>query len=146
MYELHSLVKTVKKRKTVGRGGSRGGTSGKGTKGQNARSGGRVGPIFEGGQMPLHRRLPKRGFNNARFRQDWEIVSLKSIEDRFEAGSTINKAVLIERGLISGKGFVKVLGGHQLTKKFDVAVEACSKSAIEAITKLGGNVSLLLEE
>jgi large subunit ribosomal protein L15 len=146
MYELHSLVKTVKKRKTVGRGGSRGGTSGKGTKGQNARSGGRVGPIFEGGQMPLHRRLPKRGFNNARFRNEWEIVSLKSLDEIFAENAKIDKAALVESGLISGKGLVKILGGHQLKKKFDVAVDACSKSAIEEITKLGGNVSLLLEE
>ena len=146
MYELHSLVKTVKKRKTVGRGGSRGGTSGKGSKGQNARSGGRVGPMFEGGQMPLHRRLPKRGFNNARFRQEWEIVSLKALESRFEEGMVINKELLVESRLINGKGFIKVLGGYQLLKKFEIEVHACSKSAIEAIEKVGGKVRLLLEE
>jgi len=146
MYELHSLVKTVKKRKTVGRGGSRGGTSGKGSKGQNARSGGRVGPMFEGGQMPLHRRLPKRGFNNTRFRQEWEIVSLKALESRFEEGIIINKELLIESRLINGKGFIKVLGGYQLSKKFEIEVHACSKSAIEAIEKVGGKVRLLLEE
>lgn len=146
MYELHSLVKTVKKRKTVGRGGSRGGTSGKGSKGQNARSGGRVGPMFEGGQMPLHRRLPKRGFNNTRFRQEWEIVSLKALESRFEEGITINKQLLVESRLINGKGFIKVLGGYQLSKKFEIEVHACSKSAIEAIEKVGGKVRLLLEE
>jgi large subunit ribosomal protein L15 len=146
MYELHSLVKTVKKRKTVGRGGSRGGTSGKGSKGQNARSGGRVGPMFEGGQMPLHRRLPKRGFNNTRFRQEWEIVSLKALESRFEEGITINKELLVESRLINGKGFIKVLGGYQLSKKFEIEVHACSKSAIEAIEKVGGKVRLLLEE
>ncbi len=146
MYELHSLVKTVKKRKTVGRGGSRGGTSGKGSKGQNARSGGRVGPMFEGGQMPLHRRLPKRGFNNTRFRQEWEIVSLKALESRFEEGIIINKELLVESRLINGKGFIKVLGGHQLSKKFEIEVHACSKSAIEAIEKVGGKVRLLLEE
>jgi len=146
MYELHSLVKTVKKRKTVGRGGSRGGTSGKGSKGQNARSGGRVGPMFEGGQMPLHRRLPKRGFNNTRFRQEWEIVSLKALESRFEEGIIINKELLVESRLINGKGFIKVLGGYQLSKKFEIEVHACSKSAIEAIEKVGGKVRLLLEE
>ena len=146
MYELHSLVKTVKKRKTVGRGGSRGGTSGKGSKGQTARSGGRVGPMFEGGQMPLHRRLPKRGFNNARFRQEWEIVSLKALESRFEEGMIINKELLVESRLINGKGFIKVLGGYQLSKKFEIEVHACSKSAIEAIEKVGGKVRLLLEE
>lgn len=146
MYELHSLVKTVKKRKTVGRGGSRGGTSGKGSKGQNARSGGRVGPMFEGGQMPLHRRLPKRGFNNTRFRQEWEIVSLKALESRFEEGMIINKELLVESRLINGKGFIKVLGGYQLSKKFEIEVHACSKSAIEAIEKVGGKVRLLLEE
>ena len=146
MYELHSLVKTVKKRKTVGRGGSRGGTSGKGSKGQNARSGGRVGPMFEGGQMPLHRRLPKRGFNNTRFRQEWEIVSLKALESRFEEGIIINKELLVESRLINGKGLIKVLGGYQLSKKFEIEVHACSKSAIEAIEKVGGKVRLLLEE
>lgn len=144
MYELHSLVKTVKKRKTIGRGGSRGGTSGKGSKGQNARSGGRVGPLFEGGQMPLHRRLPKRGFNNARFQDRWEIVSLKTLETNFEPGS-IDKQMLVDRGLVSIRSNIKILGGHDITKKFDIVADACSKSALEAIKKLGGSVRLLEE-
>jgi len=81
MKVLSSLIALVKRAKRIGRGGGRGGTSGKGHKGQKARSGGGVGPVFEGGQMPLTRRMPKRGFNNARFRKPVETVSLGSLED-----------------------------------------------------------------
>ena len=145
MFDLHSLVKTTKKRKVIGRGGSRGGTSGRGAKGQNARSGGKVGPIFEGGQMPLHRRLPKRGFNNKRFQKEVEIVSLDAIDNKFAEGTSVDKILLFENGLIKGKGLVKVLGGT-ISKKLDIVVDQCSKSVIEAVNKMGGSVKLLLEE
>jgi len=147
MFKLSNLFKLVKKRKTVGRGGSRGGTSGKGNKGQKARSGGYVPPAFEGGQMPLHRRLPKRGFNNYRFKKDVEIVGLDDLETRFESGDVINKSVLIEKGLIQGKaGFtVKVLGGKGLTKKLNITADAFSISAEAKIKELGGEVRLTQE-
>ncbi|MGB8367244.1 MAG: 50S ribosomal protein L15, partial [Candidatus Babeliales bacterium] len=98
MFRLENLVPLGKKRKRVGRGGSRGGTSGKGHKGQKARSGGGIAPAFEGGQMPLHRRLPKRGFTNARFKKVIEIVNLKHLDKIFNEGETVSKKILIEKG------------------------------------------------
>lgn len=144
MFSLSNLFKLVKKRKVVGRGGSRGGTSGKGHKGQKARSGGSVSPAFEGGQMPLHRRLPKRGFNNYRFRRNVEIVSLNQLEEKFSDGDIVNRDVLIEKGLIKGKeGYVlKVLGGKTLSKKLNITADAFSSSAQSKITELGGEAAL----
>jgi small subunit ribosomal protein S5 len=136
----------------VGRGGSRGGTSGKGHKGQSARSGGgpRVG--FEGGQMPYHRRLPKRGFTNARFSAEVEIVNLQQLNDVFEDGAHIDRESLVSKGLVkfskSVKGAavtVKVLGDGTLTKKLVVSADAFSKSAVKAIESLGGEVHLIKE-
>ena len=98
----------LKKRKTVGRGGDRGGTSGRGGKGQTARSGGNPRIGFEGGQMPLFRRLPKRGFNNTAFRNDYEIVNLERIDAVFDEGATVTKQDLIAKGLVKVK---KGLGG-----------------------------------
>lgn len=96
-YILDNLSKLVKKRKTVGRGGSRGGTCGKGHKGQKARSGGKVGAQFEGGQMPLTRRLPKRGFSNAKFKVSYKIINLDILENRFQHEDIINKESLLEK-------------------------------------------------
>jgi large subunit ribosomal protein L15 len=91
MFRLERLKSIVKKRKTVGRGGDRGGTSGRGGKGQTARSGGNPRIGFEGGQMPLARRLPKRGFNNVSFRDEYEVVNLGNINANFDDGATITK-------------------------------------------------------
>lgn len=141
---LNSLVSLSKKRKRVGRGGSRGGTSGRGHKGQKARTSGTVGPLFEGGQMPLHRRLPKRGFSNARFATEYEVVNIGCLSDVFEQGSEVTRELLIERGLVSGKKgmLVKVLGSGNITKKLIVHADACSQSALDAVKKHGGEIRI----
>lgn len=152
MLELHNLVDLVKKRKRVGRGGSRGGTSGKGHKGQKARSGGYVRIGYEGGQMPLFRRVPKRGFNNTQFAQEVKVVNLDDLERVFENGAQITKEILIEKGLLkigNGKGkqqaLVKILGTGTLTKKFIISADAFSKNALKAIQDLGGEAKLIKE-
>lgn len=150
MFELHNLTPAGKKKKRVGRGGSRGGTSGRGHKGQGSRSGGgpRVG--FEGGQMPLYRRLPKRGFTNARFKTDCRIVSLQAINDAFADGDSVSRETLIEKGIIKrqkskGTFLVKVLGNGELSKKVTVVADRFSKSALEAIKNAGGEARLVKE-
>ena len=152
MLQLNKLKISGKKRKRVGRGGSRGGTSGKGHKGQTARSGAKPRPGFEGGQMPYSRRLPKRGFTNARFKAEMKIVNVQQLNDAFEDGARIDRAVLVERGLIklskSLRGtpvIVKVLGDGALTKKLVVSVDAFSKSAVKAIENSGGEVHVTRE-
>ena len=149
MSGLHKLVKLTKKRKRVGRGGKLGGTAGKGHKGQKARSGGYVRIGYEGGQMPLYRRLPKRGFNNADFATEVVIVNLSDLERVFDNGAEINRDALINKGLIKvGKSngahevLVKILGDGQLTKKFVVSADAFSKSALKAIQDRGGQTRL----
>ena len=145
MFRLNSLTSLVKKRKRIGRGGSRGGTSGKGHKGQKARSGGGIRPGFEGGQMPLHRRLPKRGFSNARFKKVIEIVNIKRLDEVFNEGDAVSRESLIEKGVIRGKRskkkfMLKVLGNGILTKKLIVSADLFSKAAVEAIENIGGQV------
>lgn len=140
MFKLSNLAPTTKKRKRIGRGGSRGGTSGRGHKGQKARSGShsmRAG--FEGGQMPLTRRLPRRGFTNAPFRVEIQGVSLADLEKKFDEGAKINHGSLVEKGLIKRSvRRVKVLGGHELKKKLIIEADAFSKSAKDAVEKVGG--------
>ena len=132
---------TAKKRLGRGIGSGLGKTSGKGHKGQWARSGGGVRPGFEGGQMPLIRRIPKRGFNN-HFRKVYSIVNL-SILEKFEANSVVDMEVLNAQGLIKvvkdGAG-LKVLGNGTLTKALTVKAASFSASAKEAIEKVGGTV------
>jgi len=149
MLQLDTLQPLVRKRKRVGRGGSRGGTSCKGHKGQKARSGGSIRPGFEGGQMPLHRRLPKHGFNNARFADDIVIVGLGRINDVFDEGDEVTPVTLVAKGLIKQvksrpSRQVKVLAGP-VTKKFTITVHHCSASAQAAIEDAGGKVVLLRE-
>ena len=135
---------TPAKRLGRGIGSGLGKTSGKGHKGQWARSGGGVRPGFEGGQMPLIRRIPKRGFNNY-FKKSFSIVNLSVLEG-FEAGAVIDINVLAEKGLIklvkNGVG-LKVLGNGELSKKLTVKANAFSASAKEAIEKAGGTAELL---
>jgi len=155
MFSLDSLQSSGKKRKQVGRGGKRGGTSGRGHKGQNARSGGPKGRGFEGGQTPLQRRLPKRGFTNARFAKEVSLVNVHSLERVFKDGDEITTQILVQHGLIkpkkseqqdSKKGiFVKILGDGLLNKKFIVSADAFSASAIEAIEKAGGKAHIIKE-
>ncbi|MBY0354061.1 50S ribosomal protein L15 [Candidatus Babeliales bacterium] len=150
MLKLNQLTSLTKKRKRVGRGGSKGGTSGKGSKGQLARTGGRseVRPFFEGGQMPLSRRLPRRGFTNGAFKKEYTIINVGDLENQFDAGATIDKNVLRKNGFFKSKneGLVKFLGNGTLTKNFVVIGDAFSKSAVQAIEKANGKAQLIKEQ
>ncbi len=141
---LHNLTSSGKSRKRIGRGGSRGGTSGRGNKGQKGRSGANLGILFEGGQMPLTRRLPKRGFNNDRFQTMIEIVQLADIYEAFENNALVNRDALIEKGLIKGRkgSLIKVLSSGEIDKKLMLHVDSVSKSAHEKIVQAGGQVQL----
>lgn len=152
MLNLHNLVPVTKKRKRVGRGGSRGGTSGKGHKGQKARSGGSPRRGYEGGQTPLARRLPKRGFNNEAFKKKVYIVTLRQLNDAFESGTHVDKALLVENGILRIKKGIpevqialKVLATGVLTKKLIITADACSVSAQKIVQDLGGEVRLTKE-
>jgi large subunit ribosomal protein L15 len=129
-----------KKRVGRGMGSGMGKTSTRGNKGQRSRSGSRMMRGFEGGQMPLHRRLPKRGFTNI-FRQEYSIVNLEKLAALGEA--TINPDVLRKAGVISTKRPVKILGDGELTSALTVYAHKFSKSAQEKITKAGGKFEVL---
>ena len=143
--KLNELESLKKDRKRVGRGpgSGNGKTSGKGHKGQNARSGGGVRPGFEGGQLPLYRRLSKRGFNNYNFRTVYATVNVSDLEV-FEEGTVVTKELLIEKGLVKKElDGIKVLGNGELTKKLSVSANKFSKSAEAAITAKGGSVEVI---
>lgn len=145
LHELRNAEGAKSKKKRVGRGPSSGSgkTSGKGHKGQNARSGGGVSPWFEGGQMPLQRRLPKRGFTSI-FKKEYELVNLKQLEAKFDGGFEITVERLSEANVIkSVKKPVKILGNGELTKSFHVHAHAFSKSAAEKIQATGGTVTVV---
>jgi large subunit ribosomal protein L15 len=149
MLKLNNLAPLVKKRKRVGRGGSRGGTAGKGHKGQKARSGGYVRPGFEGGQMPLYRRLPKRGFNNKEFRTYTALVNLGALNDFFNDGDVITKDTLLERGIIKvrkgEKFFLKILADGELKKKLTISADKFSGAALTMIERAGGQAQVIKE-
>ncbi|MCR5200412.1 MAG: 50S ribosomal protein L15 [Saccharofermentans sp.] len=129
-------------RKGRGAGSGNGKTAGRGHKGQKARSGGGVRPGFEGGQMPLYRRLPKRGFNNKRFAPDYIIVNIADLE-KFE-GTEVTAKALAEQGIITlpkVNDGIKILGNGDLTKKLDVKATKFSASAKEKIEKAGGTAT-----
>ena len=135
----------AKTRKRVGRGAGSGlgKTSGKGHKGQNARSGGGVRPGFEGGQLPLFRRLSKRGFNNYNFRTVYATVNVGDLE-RFEEGTTVTKELLIEVGLVKKElDGIKVLGNGELTKKLTVKANKFSSTAKAKIENVGGTTEVI---
>jgi len=139
---IHRPKKATEIRKRVGRGmgSGMGKTSTRGHKGQRSRSGSRMIRGFEGGQMPLHRRMPKRGFNNI-FRKEYNIVSLERLAALGE--TSITPDVLRKAGVIKAKLPVKILGGGELTKALTVSAHKFSKSAQEKITKAGGKVEVL---
>ena len=139
---IHAPKKATEKRKRVGRGmgSGMGKTSTRGHKGQRSRSGSRMIRGFEGGQMPLHRRMPKRGFTNI-FRQEYSIVSLERLAELGE--TTINPDVLRQAGVIKTKHPVKILGDGELSVALTVSAHKFSKSAQEKITKAGGKVEVL---
>jgi len=145
LHELSPAPGSNKQRTRVGRGlGSGiGKTSGRGQKGQNSRTGGGVRPGFEGGQMPLYRRLPKRGFHN-KFGVEFAIVNIVDLEDRFEAGALVDPVTLIEAGILKNvKDGVKILGNGDLTKALTVKVQAFSKTALEKINAAGGKAEVV---
>jgi large subunit ribosomal protein L15 len=130
------------KRLGAGESSGLGKTSGKGHKGQRARSGGSLRLGFEGGQMPLIRRMPKRGFNNAVFHQNYAPVNVQSL-DVFEDGATVDEKVLREKRLVTGKwDGIKLLGKGELKKKLTVVVDKASAGALEKVQKAGGTVEL----
>ena len=131
------------KRKGRGAGSGNGKTAGKGHKGQNARSGGGVRPGFEGGQMPLQRRLPKRGFRNYPFRKEYQIVNVDFLNE-FEDGSVVSAEELLSKGFISDLNTaVKILGDGELEKKLTVKANKFSESAKQKIEAAGGKVEVL---
>ncbi|MEK5036646.1 50S ribosomal protein L15 [Sporosarcina sp. FSL K6-3457] len=133
-----------KKRKRVGRGtgSGHGKTSGRGHDGQNARSGGGVRLGFEGGQIPLFQRLPKRGFTNIN-RKEYAIVNLDTL-NRFDAGTEVTPELLLESGIVSkAKSGIKILGNGTLDKKITVKAHKFSASAVEAIEKAGGQTEVV---
>ena len=143
LHELMPAEGSTKEPKRVGRGhgSGNGKTAGKGHKGQKARAGRGFRAGFEGGQMPLQRRVPKRGFNNI-FATEYAIVNVSALEV-FEDGATVNATVLAEKGLIkSAKENVKILGNGELTKKLTVTASAFSASAAEKIQKAGGSAEV----
>ena len=141
--QLENLNATARKRVGRGPGSGTGKTSGKGHKGQNARSGGGVRPGFEGGQLPLFRRLSKRGFNNYNFRTVYATVNVGDLE-RFEEGTTVTKELLIEAGLVKKElDGIKVLGNGELTKKLTVKADKFSSTAKEKIENVGGTTEVI---
>ncbi|KKL51710.1 hypothetical protein LCGC14_2292780 [marine sediment metagenome] len=146
--DVHRGIKKYKKRRRVGRGpgSGHGKTSGRGHKGQGSRAGYSVHPTFEGGQMPLVRRIPKRGFNN-RWAETVAIVNLGDLQTRFDDGEEVTPETLKEKNLAKGRyDVLKVLGNGELTKKLKVLAHKFSRSAVEKIEKAGGEVLLLPEK
>lgn len=144
LYELSPASGSVKDVKRVGRGhgSGNGKTAGKGHKGQNARSGGGVRPGFEGGQMPMTRRIPKRGFNNI-FAAKYATVNVSDL-DKFVEGTVVDAELLKASGLVkkTGNG-IKILGNGELTKNLTVKANAFSESAKEKIEKAGGKAEVM---
>ena len=146
LHELQPAADSKKARTRVGRGlgSGLGKTSGRGQKGQNSRSGGGVRSGFEGGQMPLYRRLPKRGFNNSVFAKQYAEVNVEQL-NRFEDGATVDPVALIEAGILKNvRDGIRILGNGTLeTKNLTVIANGFTKSAEEKITAAGGKVEVI---
>lgn len=135
----------TKNRKRVGRGpgSGTGKTAGRGENGQNSRSGGGVRIGFEGGQTPLFRRLPKRGFSNARFKKEYAIINLNDL-NKFKDGAKVNPEILLDMGLVKkAKDGIKILGNGKLEKKLNVQAHKFSTSAKDQIEALGGKAEVI---
>lgn len=143
--DIHKAAPPRKRKFLTGRGRASGlgKTSGVGGKGQKGRQGAAFRPYFEGGQMPLLRRLPKRGFNNNAFRTEYELVSLGDLDKHFNAGDAVDVKALREKGLVRRDRPVKVVSGGKLTKKLDIKVDRFTGSAAEAVAKAGGTAVAL---
>ncbi len=145
LHELQPAQGSVKDVKRIGRGhgSGQGKTAGKGHKGQKARSGGSIRPGFEGGQMPLQRRMPKRGFNNI-FAKEFATVNVSELEKRFENGAVVDADALIESGAIkNAKDGIKILGNGELSKKITVKAVKFTAAAKEKIEKAGGTAEVI---
>jgi len=144
LHELSPPGGSKKSRKRVGRGlgSGKGKTAGRGTKGQNSRSGGGVRLGFEGGQMPIQRRLPKRGFTNI-FKKNFAIINVCDLE-KFESGSVVDEEALVRSGLIKGKRYgIKLLGNGEINTPLTVKVNKISKGAKAKIESAGGQVEVI---
>lgn len=144
LHELSPAPGSKKTSKRVGRGigSGLGKTAGKGHKGQLARSGGGKGPGFEGGQTPLQRRLPKRGFTSI-FKKEYAIVNLADLDRAFADGEVVTPESLYEKGVIKKKLDVKILGNGELGKALNVKAQKFSKAAVEKIEAAGGKVEVI---
>ncbi len=144
LHELTSAKGSRKKRKRVGRGqGSGSGeTAGRGTKGQNSRSGSGLPLGFEGGQMPLQRRVPKRGFTNI-FKKQFEIVNIRDLK-RFKSGETVDRDTLLKAGLLKKARAIKLLGQGEISYPLNIKVDKVSQAAREKIESAGGKVEVVL--
>ncbi|MBQ3151332.1 MAG: 50S ribosomal protein L15 [Clostridia bacterium] len=145
LHDLSPAVGSKKERKRIGRGpaSGQGKTAGKGHKGQKARAGRGMRAGFEGGQMPLQRRIPKRGFNNI-FATEFSIVNVAALEERFENGAVIDLEALVNAGLVTKVlDGVKILGNGDLTKNFTVKANAFSESAKQKIEAAGGKAEVI---
>lgn len=145
LHELYPFAEERASRKRVGRGSGSGlgCTSGKGNKGQNARAGGGVRPGFEGGQMPLQRRLPKRGFKNAPFKATYEVINLDRLVAAFEGKTDITLEDIYERSLCKAGASVKILGVGEVSVALTVEAHKFSASAAEKIRNAGGEAKAL---
>ena len=146
IHDLSPAPGSRKKAKRLGQGiaSGTGKTAGKGHKGHKARTGGGVRPGFEGGQMPLARRVPKRGFNNARFAREYQIVNVSSLNDKFEAGREVTAHDLLNAGLIRSDSLpVKILAKGELTRALTLKVDAVSGGARAKIEAAGGKVEVI---
>lgn len=143
LHELKPVEGARKSRKRVGRGMSsgHGKTSGRGHKGQNARTGGGVGLVFEGGQLPLFRAIPKRGFTNIN-RKSYSVVNISDL-NKFEAGTVVTPELLVESGLVKKNVAIKILGNGELNVKLTVQAHKFSATAKEAIESQGGTVEVI---
>jgi large subunit ribosomal protein L15 len=144
MSKLNKPSGSTRNTKRVGRGqgSGLGCTAGKGNNGQNARSGGGVRPGFEGGQMPLYRRIARKGFSNYPFKQEYVVLNLDAIQDKYKSGETVSLETLLEKGLIKpSQNAVKILGGGEIKKKVKVEFVSVSASAKAKIEAAGGSVT-----
>ena len=144
LHDLRPAEGSTKSKKRVGRGtgSGLGTTAGRGMNGQNSRAGGGVRPGFEGGQMPLFRRIPKRGFNN-KFKKLWTVVNVELLND-FEDGTEITPEVLLQTGVVSKLGYgLKILGDGELNKKLTVKANKFTQSAISKIEAAGGKAEVI---
>ena len=144
LHEMSLHTGSKKPRKRIGRGvaSGQGKTAGRGSKGLNSRSGGGVRPGYEGGQMPIHRRLPKRGFTNI-FKKQYAIVNIRDLK-KFESGAEVDEAALVAGGLVKGpRDGVKLLGIGEISYPLTIKVNSASKSACSKIEAAGGKVEVL---